>query len=108
MMMARERWTSFSLQVNESSFSLSPPRLDRGLALPMTGADVDVTGGPAEYEAKLKWLGGHPRMEREVKGGGKVGDTFELLAPDQLQVTRSFTADRQSTDLRFLYNRGSD
>ena len=106
--MGAERPARLTLMITDSVFTYTPDRRGRGLQLPMTGDDIAVEDGPVEYEAKLGWDDTKPKMEREIDGGGKVTDTFELLAEDRLMIVHSFSAGPGGTqEIRLVDNRES-
>ena len=102
MRLAGERWDRMTLMLDDSTFTLSASQRGLGYSLPMSGHDVKDAGGVTE---KLGWDHDKPKVERSIKGGGSITDTFELIAPDRLQVTRSVSAGGPARAVHFVYGR---
>lgn len=56
--------------------------------LPVSGESVMQQIDGQEVEARLRWDGDIPEVERQVKLGGKVIDRFEIITTGRLRVVR--------------------
>ena len=56
--------------------------------LPVSGESVIQQIDGQEVEARLRWDGDVPEVERQVKLGGKVVDRFEIITTGRLRVMR--------------------
>ena len=91
MSLGSDRWPRFTIAMDDSTFALTPARRGRGMELPMSGDEIEQSEGQATVEVRLRWRDLNPRIERSVEGGGKIEDTFELVAEDTIVVKRSFS-----------------
>jgi hypothetical protein len=105
--LARMRPERLRIELDDSTFATSDAR-GRRTAVPTDGEEVELVGEPAPVRAKVRWDDRVPTLEREVEGGGRIADRFELVEPDRLVVTRRVQPRRgRSIELRSVYVRAS-
>ena len=105
--LARMRPERFRLELDDSTFVASDAR-GRRTVVPSDGTRVQLSDGPAPVEARLRWDDRVPTLEREVDGGGRITDRFELTGERLVVIRRVQPRRGRSIEVRTVYLRAPE